>query len=728
MISFSIAKLDSDSDSSDSVSENDDSDQHPTTSMSNTPTSNSNNNSDHEGFRAVTPHPPLPRFNDNVVVIVNNSDDDQKQQQYRMSHSTDSSPDTSNKTSPQNVAVTEGAFVDIPPGEQKKKHKRKTSGKKAAEKKSGTILKSAISLESQQSGDSGVSKVRSGRSSQSSGTDDDTTFGKITRYIDMTRTRILESDQYFLYRKTVDNAKYQILAIGFIQAMLFASIIVVVELVLNSVLPSIQFYNLIHAVVSFQGKLLLLMGWDLSRLVRKGFAAVELINEKKGVPMTEIANVDPESCRQVNRIFLFCLLLVEMGLWIMSYFMDWEPVETYLGSYGCTTPSYRVPWNFTDDLPQWAASNAQLAILESYGLPLASGLIGSQGAIPNIAPSSTFQMTGPGITFLVESVCENAIVSKGPNSTTTTSHLLTNQYWGQIFNFDVQLKYPEGTQNMHPYMEHDLLQRCHVALTTGISETTFQYTSDNWGTITANSILEINVNSKLSIKAGSSVLFDFGVIHAALGDSELTYQNTTSWIAEAVNIVLESDNMQNPNSRGAVAAIMRWGQDVDGYYNPKATWKGLAVAVGIVSHYVLAQSDGTSKTMCDYKGNAGFGVIYAPQWTLLILIVTLICGLLMEVIVVVSWMLVVGGGEGVDRCVAMIDNPLRTLYYMRGSAGRLVSKIAGNDIGHISLLQHLAKVHLRFGEDKSTRGNEIGTLILDDPTNVIKFSRKRKLA
>ncbi|KAJ3017764.1 UNVERIFIED_CONTAM: hypothetical protein HDU68_011491 [Siphonaria sp. JEL0065] len=726
MISFSIAKLDSESDSSDSEVEESDLEQPQTTSMSNTNTSNSNSSSDNEGFRAVAPHPPLPRFNDNVIVIMNSDSDNQQPQQLK-SHSNKSSPDASNKSSPENVVVTEGAFVDIPAEAQKKKHKHKTSGKNATEKKSGTILKSAVSLDSQQSGDSGISKIRSGRSSASSA-DEDTTFGKITRYIDMTKTKILESDQYCFYRKTVDNAKYQILAIGFVQAFLFASIIIVVELVIDSILPSIQFYNLIHAVVSFQGKLLLLMGWDLARLVRKGFAAVELINEKKGVPMTEIANVDPESCRQVNRLFLFCLLLVEMGLWIMSYFMDWEPVETYLGSYGCTTPSYLVPWNFTDDLPQWAASNAQLAILESYGLPLASGLIGSQGAIPNIAPSPMFQMTGPGITFLIESVCENAIVSKGPNSTTTTSHLLTNQYWGQLFNFDVQLKFPAGSHNMHKYIEHDLLQRCHVALVTGISETTFQYTCDNWGTITANSILEINVNSKLVIKAGSSVLFDFGVIHAALGDSELTYQNTTSWIAEAVNIVLESDNMQNPNSRGAVAAIMRWGQDVNGYYDPKATWKGLAVAVGIVSHYVLAQSDGTSKTMCDYKGNDGYGVIYAPPWTLLILIVTLICGLLMEVIVVVSWMLVVGGGEGVDRCVAMIDNPLRTLYYMRGSAGRLVTKIAGNDIGHISLLQHLAKVNLRFGEDKTTRGNEVGTLILDDPSNVIKFSRKRKLA
>jgi hypothetical protein len=132
-------------------------------------------------------------------------------------------------------------------------------------------------------------------------------------------------------------------------------------------------------------------------------------------------------------------------------------------------------------------------------------------------------------------------------------------------------------------------------------------------------------------------------------------------------------------------------------------------------------------TMCPYKGQNGYGIITAPSWMTSALLVLVVFGVLMEVIVVCSWLLLVGGGPHVDKCVQMIDNPLRTVYYMRESAGRLVTKISGNDIGKISLLQHLEKVQVRFGEDKKTRGEKVGSLILDDPSRVVKVSKSRKL-
>ncbi|ORY46617.1 hypothetical protein BCR33DRAFT_715654 [Rhizoclosmatium globosum] len=129
--------------------------------------------------------------------------------------------------------------------------------------------------------------------------------------------------------------------------------------------------------------------------------------------------------------------------------------------------------------------------------------------------------------------------------------------------------------------------------------------------------------------------------------------------------------------------------------------------------------------MCDYKGAAGAGKIQAPDWSILLSTILLICGVVLEVIVVLSWILAVGGGHHINRCVAMIGDPLRTVYYMRNSVGRVIQKIEGNDIGKVSLRQHLRHVMVRFGEDKKTRGEDVGNLILDEPSKVVKVVRKR---
>ncbi|KAJ3072583.1 hypothetical protein HDU98_003357 [Podochytrium sp. JEL0797] len=73
----------------------------------------------------------------------------------------------------------------------------------------------------------------------------------------------------------------------------------------------------------------------------------------------------------------------------------------------------------------------------------------------------------------------------------------------------------------------------------------------------------------------------------------------------------------------------------------------------------------------------------------------------------------------------MIDDPLRTMYYMRDA--KLIGPIRGNDIGRISLEQHLRKVNVRFGESKATREQEVGTLTLNEPSKVVKLSRNRNV-
>ncbi|KAJ3016267.1 UNVERIFIED_CONTAM: hypothetical protein HDU68_012293 [Siphonaria sp. JEL0065] len=589
-----------------------------------------------------------------------------------------------------------------------------------------TMIPSHFSLVSNASSTNSAKYSKYSKTSNVSSVND-SAVARIKNEYQRLRQKLIESEYYAIFRGLLDNAKYQVLAVALAQGLVFASIFYIQLIVLNTTISSIRLYNLIHVMLSFQGKILLMFGWELASLVRKGFAAVEIQAHKRGVRLTEVSNVDPASCRGVNRIFLFCLIAVEAALWTLSFFIGWLPVNTTLGLFGCTLPTYNQPFEFTHDLGTWVGAQVDWGVLEVFGLPLAQGILGGQAAIPNSAPNRNFQMTGPGVGFLVNSVCTDAVVSGEAPVSSTGIQILTSEYWNQLYTVAFEITLPAESHNIHEYKFQDLKQYCQVTVVAGTVDITFAYTTDEWGVISPRAIQEINVNKNMPITALNSESTDFGKIHHAFGKTELLHENITLWISKGVEMAMNSTNIKNVNTRTAVASMLQWGSDGSGLYDPSATWKAVAGAVAIIGHYVLNLSDGTSLSFCEYKGVAGWGQITAPDWIETILTVILICAITMEVIVVASWLLVVGGGIHIDKCVAMIDNPLRTIYYMRGGLESVVTKIRGNDIGLISLLQHFERVSIRFGEDKKTRGNDVGTLIVDDPVKVVKISRLRKV-
>ncbi|KAJ3291596.1 hypothetical protein HDU79_002210 [Rhizoclosmatium sp. JEL0117] len=588
-------------------------------------------------------------------------------------------------------------------------------------------------LSSMESGLSHGTNRQSHASSKNSSNlpDEDTMMGKFIRAWRKWEVALLESEQYAFYRRTVDDSRNQILVVAFGLALVYGSILYVIQGVLGTVLPAIRFYNLIHVIVAFQGKLVLGVGWKLSHLVQKGFAALEISNHKRGAPMTSLAQVDPKACRLIIRIFKFTMFAVELSLWALSFSMDWEPEDTYLGTFACNALTFNKPFNFTNELQTWVGANSEFALLGVYGLPLTSGIVGGNCATPTRAPSTQFEMKGPAIIYLVNTVCVNATVSPGPPSNQTMSKITTSQYLGSMYTFTVQLTFPAGLHSWTQYNSHDLIQSCQTNVVTGTGKMSFGYSADDWlssGSIVASSINEINIGDGIVITNDNSNSFDFGMIHYALDTTEETYMNITKWIAQGVYTLLDNDNLVPIVTRAPYAQILNWGVNTNGLYDPTLTWKGIATAVGIIGHYVMDQNDGNSQTVCDYNGTAGYGKIAAPTWMVTVAIIVLICSAVIAVAVVFSWLLIVGGGPHIDKCVQMIDDPLRTLYYMRNSAEHLVTKIRGNDIGRISLQQHLKKVMIRFGEDKKTRGSDVGTIIVDEPSKVVKITKKRKMA
>ncbi|KAJ3066024.1 hypothetical protein HDU98_010637 [Podochytrium sp. JEL0797] len=564
-------------------------------------------------------------------------------------------------------------------------------------------------------------------SNVSNATFNDTTLGKLLERWRVMERKVLESEYYRVYRSVLDSSRNVIFSVALSQGIVFGSIFYVLQCVLNSTLPSIRFYNLIHAVVALQGKLLLALGWELSHLVKKGFAALEMKNEKKGIPLTDVAFVNPQGCRSINRMFLGVLVMIECGLWILSFLMDWSPVATYLGNYACSPLQYNQPFIFTtNDLSTWVDADLEFATIYEYGLPMASGIIGGTPSIPLFSPAVNFQMEGPGVAYMIQTTCNNATVSHAHNTTKSTSQILFQQMWGSVYTAGIQITMPAGTHGWKEYTQHDLTQECQFTVVSGAAEIQMLYITDIWGVIVPVGISKMTVGG-ISLTQANSLSLDFGVIHHAFGESETTYQDITQDIARGVQMVLNSTDLKSDVAITKYAQLFDWGMNpTTGLYDPSITWRSVSAAIGIVGHYVLDQNNGGAiNELCPYMGTAGLGTIEAPALIATILLVLLICGTTMMVVVTSAWLLVVGGGEHIDRCVQMIDDPLRTIYYMRDSD--LVTTIRGNDIGRISLEQHLSKVNVRFGELKSTRGNEVGSLTLNEPSKVVKLSRSRKV-
>ncbi|KAJ3046622.1 hypothetical protein HDU99_009733, partial [Rhizoclosmatium hyalinum] len=217
-------------------------------------------------------------------------------------------------------------------------------------------------------------------------------------------------------------------------------------------------------------------------------------------------------------------------------------------------------------------------------------MIGGQSAAPNASPSRIFEMNGPGIAYLVESVCTDPVVSTKPPTKNTEVKIISSEYWGQIYNVGFQVKLPAGSHNMAKFNTSDIYQKCMVSVVCGAAKLSFGYTSDEWTTITMTSIIEIVVNDKIAIPLGDSRKYDFGAIHQAFGNTEVLYSNITGWIAQGIQLAMNNSDLKSYTVRQPQASLLNWAIDANtGLYDVESTWKGIAASVAMIGHYVLGQ-------------------------------------------------------------------------------------------------------------------------------------------
>ncbi|KAI9360769.1 hypothetical protein DFJ73DRAFT_896976 [Zopfochytrium polystomum] len=187
------------------------------------------------------------------------------------------------------------------------------------------------------------------------------------------------------------------------------------------------------------------------------------------------------------------------------------------------------------------------------------------------------------------------------------------------------------------------------------------------------------------------------------------------------------------SSTALTCDVLAWATNPTGRVRADLMHRGFIVLTSAVAHYVLNQAsyDGSATGTCTYFGNQGRGIVSAPGWIRAVVAAALAVASLAAGVVVVSFFVVVAAGgasQHVALAAAMLDDPLRMLYYLRGSLSRVIERGMRKGVadgGRPQLRMFLQDFMVRFGEAKSHRGEEVGRLALDVPSNVIRLRKDR---
>ncbi|KAJ3400645.1 hypothetical protein HDV05_000986, partial [Chytridiales sp. JEL 0842] len=374
----------------------------------------------------------------------------------------------------------------------------------------------------------------------------------------------------YIYRKSnvlFESISYQLTILSAFHTLVAISIFLVAELVVDSELPNIGTYNIVHELVSVQAKLLMGSGWALTQVVAKAFMAQSLVKSHNGVQLIEVAAgrgyINPPTTRTMRWLFGFSLLLCEVTLFLLQYEMNWTPVRSSLGAHPCTPVSYPTKPKFLDNLGTFLQGDSNFAQVYMYGLPLADGIVGGWAAWPLAAPSPSFSVEADGVLFAANAICAEATLAPPANKTKATQFRIQNQeLWDNIYLAAVEVRMPGGTHDRYHWRDSDIVQKCQISLMTGLGRIKYGFVVDEWNMATGGQVESVQVGNLLLTQRMEPHSY-YGSVAKELKPTSLVFSNLTSWIGEAVNLIY--NNTSYESSQGATSAnIHQWASESDG--------------------------------------------------------------------------------------------------------------------------------------------------------------------
>ncbi|KAJ3242840.1 hypothetical protein HDU78_001099 [Chytriomyces hyalinus] len=551
------------------------------------------------------------------------------------------------------------------------------------------------------------------------------------RLVENWKENLMASQVYQLSLWAWESTRVNIYFYTICHILILVTIVLILKFAIGAHAPNIVYYNLIHAVAGFLGKVSFAYGLRATQLISKEFTARNLIKRGKGVSLTSIAHPVPlvklnsDEGKTLRYIFIFALALVEANVWYLGIAMEWFPSDSQLGVFACTPIHYTKKPTFLNDLGNYLQGNSDLSMIYSYGLPLGDGLIGGLAAWPLEVPASSFTIDHPGIGYAVNSVCGDLRVAEnGTENGLTQFRILQTEVWSTLFSAAILVQMPAGSHNWEEHANQDIVQECMVRYTMGDADIRFSFVADEWGGVVGSNFQSIVVDGMPEIERRKSAEIYFGRIQDAFSKDD-KHEEITQWVIEATNLVL-NDTSYGASQGALFANLFQWATLPDGYYHTEITWKGMAAVMAMIAHHVLLQYDDNETSTCTYTGMSGSGDIHAPDYVVVLTISAVLICLIAELAQLFWWFLLSGGGEKQDRAARLLENPMQLIYDMRAGASEIMGELSGEDQSSAAVKRHYEDVVVRFGESRQTRPNPVGMLILGQPGEVMAMNDKRE--
>lgn len=272
-----------------------------------------------------------------------------------------------------------------------------------------------------------------------------------------------------------------------------------------------------------------------------------------------------------------------------------------------------------------------------------------------------------------------------------------------------------------------MIQNCPVQLINGDGEVTFSFSVDEWEMVTGGQVREISTASgELVAKQGTSNQLYFDQFDTLIPlDDQMEWSNVTSWISTSVKSVFNGTEYRS--SQGATFAnIMQWATLPDGIYHTNITWKGVAAAVSMCSHYVLMQYDGTKVSRCEYQGIQKAGVIIVPR---IVIDATLIIGCLLIFFAlwyVLWWVISTSTNWAVDRATRSLRFPLRLALHLKENIHTLMPEAGLCDSFNRDFLIKYSTIRVQFGESRQTLTSDVGRLAIGERSSTAKMTKEKE--
>ncbi|KAI9344619.1 hypothetical protein BDR26DRAFT_857293, partial [Obelidium mucronatum] len=546
----------------------------------------------------------------------------------------------------------------------------------------------------------------------------------------------------FLFKMAVialNSNKIQIYAYSAFNLFMIIVTIVLVLVIEGFALPSIKFYNFIHAFLGAVGKMTIISGYGLCQLIGKDYVANSLIKTKRGIPLSSIARPPtsfiPPNAFYLRYAFLASLLSVEGAIWYLLLQMKWTGIVSSMGLFPCIPATYPTAPLMPRDLGNFMMGETSLSSIYNYGLPLSDGLVGGFSAYPLVAPSKEFIVEGKGAVYAFSVVCSDPVAALQSGNTNQKPHTLSLEIVASVlenysYNATISITIPAESHDFTSLIDQDVIQYCDIVYTINRGVIKFNFVADEWGMVAGGQIQEIRVSSKLVVKHKSSTHVStkdvMKTMNPLLHDDKEAI-NLIKWFADALKLMFDHTTY-SPMEFGAVPSLFQWGRNNDGVglFDVDHSWQAIGGAIGAVSHYLLLQYNQNVTGSCAFSGIQEAGVIDMPSNTSLIIVTASAICLFLHLVYLIRWIRCSGGNALNDHVALILNSPLLLLHHMREMITKCIRDIENGDHSTRSIQRHLSKVKVKIGEDVRTVGDAKGSILIHRPKRVVSLSLGRE--